>query len=92
MDWLSPATRASLILLRNYLWRIRKIGTRNLQMHYGKIDSPAKKSIGTSPYELVYGIEAVFASSLGVPVMTLLQEAQVEPIDIQGRINQTIHL
>ena len=51
-----------------------------------------KKSIGTSPYELVYGIEARFPSSLGIPVMKLLQEAQVEPNDIQRRINQTIHL
>jgi len=37
-------------------------------------------------------MEAVFPSSLGVPVMKLLQEAQVEPNDIQRRINQTIHL
>ena len=51
-----------------------------------------KKSTGTSAYELVYGMEAVFPSSLGVPVMKLLQEAQVEPNDIQRRINHTIHL
>jgi len=51
-----------------------------------------KKSIGTSCYELVYGMEVVFPSSLGVPIMKLLQEAQVEPNDIQRRINQTIHL
>lgn len=38
-----------------------------------------KRSIGTSPYELVYGVEAIFPSSLGVPVMKLLQEAQAEP-------------
>lgn len=50
------------------------------------------KSIGTSPYELVYGMEAVFPSSLGVPVMKLLQEAQVEPNDIHRRINHIIHL
>jgi len=37
-------------------------------------------------------MEVVFPSSLGVPVMKLLQEAQVEPNDIQRRINQTIHL
>jgi len=48
--------------------------------------------IGTSPYELVYGMEVAFPSSLGVLVMKLLQEAQVEPNDIQRRINQTIHL
>eukprot|EP00253_Pinus_taeda_P024904 PITA_24904 len=44
------------------------------------------------PYELVYGLEVVFPSSLGIPVIKLLQEIQVEPNDIQRRINQTIHL
>ena len=33
-----------------------------------------KKSIGTSPYQLVYGMEVFFPSSLGVPVMKILQE------------------
>jgi len=33
-----------------------------------------------------------FPISLGTPVMNLLQELQVEPNDIQRRINQTIHL
>lgn len=51
-----------------------------------------KKSIGTSPYQLVYGVDAIFPSSLGVPVMNIIQELQVEPNDIQRRINQTIYL
>eukprot|EP00253_Pinus_taeda_P028572 PITA_28572 len=51
-----------------------------------------KKSIGTSPYELVYGMEARFPSSLGIPTIKLLQEIQAKPNDIQRRINQTIHL
>ena len=51
-----------------------------------------KKSIGTSPYQLVYGMDDVFPSSLGVPVMKMIQELKVEPIDIQRRINLTIHL
>jgi hypothetical protein len=51
-----------------------------------------KRSIGMSPYQLVYGTEAVFPTSLGVPVMKLLQEVQVEPNDSQRRINQMIHL
>ena len=38
-----------------------------------------KKSIGTSPYQLVYGMEIVFPSSLGTPVMNFLQEVEVEP-------------
>ena len=51
-----------------------------------------KKSIGMSPYQLVYGIDAIFPTSLGVPVMKLLQEVQIEENDIQRRVNQTIHL
>jgi hypothetical protein len=49
-----------------------------------------KRSIGMSPYQLVYGMDVVFPTSLGVPVMKLLQEVHVEPNDIQIRINRTI--
>ena len=51
-----------------------------------------KRSIGRSPYELVYGMEARFPSSLGIPVIKLLQEIQAKLNDIQRRIHQTIHL
>jgi hypothetical protein len=51
-----------------------------------------KRSIGMSPYQLVYGTEAVFPTSLGVPAMKILQEMQAEPNDSQRRINQMIHL
>ena len=51
-----------------------------------------KKSIGMSPYQLVYGTNAIFPTSLGVPVMKLIQEVQSEDNDMIRRINQTIHL
>ena len=51
-----------------------------------------KKSIGMSPFQLVYGTDAIFPNSLGVPVMKLIQELQTEENDIIRRINQTIHL
>lgn len=51
-----------------------------------------KKSIAMSPYQLVYGMDVVFPSSLGVPVMKIIQELQVEPNDIQRRIDQSIQL
>ena len=51
-----------------------------------------KRSIGTSPYELVYGAEAVFPTSLGVRVMKLIQGHEEEPNSIQRRINQLIAL
>ena len=51
-----------------------------------------KKSIGMSPFELVYGIDAVFPTSLSVPVARLLQEAGEDSDPMQRRINQMIHL
>ena len=37
-------------------------------------------------------MDVVLASSLGVPVMKIIQELQVETNDMQRRINQTSHL
>eukprot|EP00253_Pinus_taeda_P027894 PITA_27894 len=51
-----------------------------------------KRSIGVRSYELVYGLEAKFPSSLGIPVMKLLQESQAEPNGMQRRVNQIICL
>ena len=45
-----------------------------------------------SPYQLVYGMDAVFPTSLGVPIIKILQEVQSEENDMQRRLNQTIHL
>ena len=38
-----------------------------------------KKSIGISPFQLVYGIDEVFTTSLGMPVMKYIQEQDGEP-------------
>jgi hypothetical protein len=51
-----------------------------------------KRSIATSPFQIVYGTKEVFPTSLGLPVMRLLQEQEVEPNDAQRRINQLIHV
>ena len=51
-----------------------------------------KKSICMSPFELVYGIDAVFPTSLAIPVVKLLQEADSEEDPMQRRINLMIHL
>jgi hypothetical protein len=51
-----------------------------------------KRSIGMSPYQLVYGTEAVFPTYLGVVVMKFLQDVQADLNDSQRRINQMIHL
>ena len=45
-----------------------------------------KKAIGTSPFQLVYGTDAVFPIQLGIPVMKFFQDYQEEPNDMQRRI------
>jgi hypothetical protein len=39
-----------------------------------------KRSIGTSPFQLVYGIDVVFPIHLGLPVMKLLQDEEKNQI------------
>jgi hypothetical protein len=51
-----------------------------------------KRSISTSPFQIVYGIEGVFPTSLRLPVIKLLQEHEVEQNDSQRRINPLIHM
>lgn len=51
-----------------------------------------KKSIGMSPFELVYGVDMVFPTSLAAPVVKVLQEAGSEENPMQRRLNQMIHL
>ena len=51
-----------------------------------------KRSIGSSPFEIVYGVEALFLISLVVLVMNLIQEQEEEPNSVQRRINQMIEL
>ena len=45
-----------------------------------------------SHFEIVYGVDAVFPTSLSVPVAKLFQEASGEEDPMQRRINQMIHL
>ena len=47
-----------------------------------------KKSIGTSPFQLVYGTDAIFLASLGMPMMKYIQEENSELNPTQRRINQ----
>ena len=43
-----------------------------------------KKSIGTSPCQLVYGMDVVFPSALGVPVMKIIQEFKLNQMTSNG--------
>jgi transposase InsO family protein len=51
-----------------------------------------KKSIGTSPFKLVYGTEAIFPVQLALPVAKFLQETDSEPSDLTRRIHNLVEL
>ena len=70
---------------------IKKLLEQNQKAWHGKLVHAlwadrltTKKSSGMSPYQQVYGMNAIFPTSLGVPVMKLLQEAQSEENEMQG--------
>jgi len=47
-----------------------------------------KKSIGISPFHMVYGTDVVLEINLSLPVMKLWQDSNEEPNDVTRRINQ----
>jgi hypothetical protein len=51
-----------------------------------------KKSLGLSPFQLVYGIEAVFPIQLALPVADLLHDYEGEPNLMLKRIHQMVEV
>ena len=51
-----------------------------------------KKEIGSSPFQLVYGTNAIFPVQLGLPIMKFFQDSLEEPNDIQRRIFSLIEI
>ena len=51
-----------------------------------------KKSIDTSPLQMVYGTDAVLPINLVLPVMKLWQDEKEEPNHVTRRINQLIEV
>jgi hypothetical protein len=51
-----------------------------------------KRSIGLSPFQLVYGAEAVFPSQLAIPVAKFFQDYQEESNDFIRRIHQLVEV
>ena len=90
---LAESSNKSLInIIKKLLEENKKNWHRKLTIALWADRLSTKKSIRMSPYELVYGMEAKFPSSLGIPTIKLLQEIQAKLNDMQRRVNQTIHL
>ena len=86
---LEESSNKSLVTTIKKLFEEKKKSWHNKLVHALWVDRmTTKKSIGMSPYQLVYGTEAVFPTSLGVPVIKLVQEIQTEEESMVRRINQ----
>jgi hypothetical protein len=51
-----------------------------------------KRCLGVSPFQLVYGVEAIFPSQLALSVVKLFQKYQGEPGDMIRRILQLVEM
>ena len=51
-----------------------------------------KRSTGKSPYELVYGAQALFPTQLERPIISFLQDSQEKPNALIRRLNKVIEL
>jgi hypothetical protein len=51
-----------------------------------------KKSIGMSPFQLVYDTHVILPINLSLPLMKLWQDVNEEPNDLERRINEIIEV
>jgi hypothetical protein len=51
-----------------------------------------KRSIGISPFQMVYGTDVILPINLALPVMKLWQDSNEEPNDVTRRINQLVEV
>jgi hypothetical protein len=90
---LAESSNKSLVRIIKKLLQENKKAWHKKLIHALWVDriSP-KRSIATSPFHIVYGTEAIFPTTLGLPVMRLLQEQDVETNATQRRKDELIRV
>lgn len=78
--------------LKNVINKNQKNWDSQLRFALWENQITSKRSIGKSPYELVYGRATVFPIQLALPVARFLQDSQEEPNDLIRRMNQLVEL
>jgi transposase InsO family protein len=79
-------------IIKNLLTEKKKSRDSKLKYALWANKITTKKYLGTFPFQRVYGVDIVFPTHLGRPVLKLLQEEIEEPNDIQRRIFQIIEV
>lgn len=74
---LGSSNKSLVNIIKKMVQENKKSWHKNL-VHALWADRVSKKLIGMSLFQLVYGTYSLFPSPLGVPVMKLLEEAEVD--------------
>ena len=82
------SNKSLIIIIKKLLQENKKAWNTKLVFALWANRVSTKKSIGTSPFQLVYGVDAIFPTSLAMLVMKYVQEEDSEPNLVQRRINQ----
>jgi hypothetical protein len=92
MGWSKSSNKTLIRIIKKLLTENKKSWDSKLKYALWDDRINTKRSLGTSPFQLVYGIDVVFPTQLGLPVLKFLQEEIEEPNDIQRRIFQIIEV
>jgi hypothetical protein len=90
---LAESSNKSLIkIIKRLLEDKRKKWDSKLKFYLWTDRVTTKRSLGASPFRLVYGVEAIFPSQLALMVAKLFQDYQGEPDDMVRRILQLVEV
>jgi len=90
---LAESSNKSLVkIIKRLLAENKKIRNTKLKFALCADRVNTKKSIRTSPFQLVYGSDVIFPARLGLPVMKYIQDEIEEPNNMQRRICQIIEV
>jgi hypothetical protein len=86
---LADSSNKSLIkTIKRFLEDIKKAWDSKLKFSLSADRVTTKRSVGISPFQIVYGTEAVFPSQLTLPVVKFFQDCHRDPNDMIKRIHQ----
>jgi hypothetical protein len=90
---LANSSNKSLInTIKRLLEDNKKAWDSNLKFSLWVEKVTTKRSLGVSPFQLVYGIESIFPSQLALPMEKFFQDCQGEPDDMIRRIQQLVEV
>jgi hypothetical protein len=90
---LAKSSNKSLInIIKKLLEYNKKAWDSKLKFSLWAYRVTTKRSLGVSPFHLVYGVEAIFPTQLALPMEKFLQNYQGEPDDMVKRIHQLVEV